>query len=380
MNLLDIFKRNSELDYMFDLELFQDVSDKIYYKKLAIQTCINIIARTISQSEFRVKNNKKSVKDDLYYKLNVRPNRNMSASMFWNRVIHKLVYENHCLIIKNDTDDLLIADNFERIETANYNDRFRNVTIKDYTFQRTFSGDDVIFIEYANDNLIKLIDSVYSDYGELLGRMIETQKLKGQLRATVDVEQISGKDEEKTRKLQNFIDRIYESIQKKVVAIIPQQKGFTYKEHASNNGEPSVKEINELTNGFLVQVARALGIPPSFVLGEVADNEKQARNYMMFCIDPLIKKIKDELNAKFFTVNEYLNGQKVEIRRISYQNVFDLATSADKLRSSGVMNGHEIRDKLGLDESDDPSLDKFLITKNYEDSSESIKGGEKDEA
>ena len=40
------------------------------------------LGRTISQSEFRVKNGEEFEKDELYYRLNVRPNKNMTASTF----------------------------------------------------------------------------------------------------------------------------------------------------------------------------------------------------------------------------------------------------------------------------------------------------------
>lgn len=231
-------------------------------------------------------------------------------------------------------------------------------------------------MEYANENLTKLIDSLFTDYGELFGRLMEFQKRKGQIRATVDLEQNSVKDEKGQKKLQAFIDRIYESVRKKSIAIVPQQKGFIYKEHERNSSSPSVEEINKLTDGFLDQVARALGIPPSFARGDMADADKQTKNYMTFCIDPLLKKLKDELNAKAISKLEYLNGKRMDIRRITHTNVFDVASAVDKLRSSGVMNGHELRDALGLERSDDPLMDEYVITKNYESSKDAVEGGD----
>ena len=58
MGFLDaIFKRNSELSFMFDTEFFVSASTRIHMKHLAVETCANFLARTISQSEFRVKTN-----------------------------------------------------------------------------------------------------------------------------------------------------------------------------------------------------------------------------------------------------------------------------------------------------------------------------------
>ena len=335
-----------------------------------------MIGRTISQSEFRVKKDNKILKDELYYKLNVRPNQNTTASHFWQTVVYKLIHDNECLIVKSDTDDLLIADDFIRAEYGLVEDIFKSVTIKNFTYQRTFKMSDVVYLEYDNENLAKLIDGLFTDYGELFGRMIEFQKHKNQVRATVDMEGVNAKDPRTQERLQSFIDRMYQAVKEKAFAIIPQQKGFTYKEEStSSQGSTNFEEINKLTNGFLDKVAMALGVPVSLVHGEMADAEKQTRNYMTFSIDPLLKKIKDELNAKFVGKKDYLAGEKFDIRRVSYSNLFDLATAVDKLRSSGVMNGNELRDELNLERVDDPMLDRYFITRNYTEDNEELEGG-----
>ncbi|MGQ0416690.1 hypothetical protein ACT4UL_16345, partial [Bacillus sp. HC-TM] len=53
----------------------------------------------------------------------------------------------------------------------------------------------------------------------------------------------------------------------------------------------SVEEINKVTNGFLNQVAMAIGIPIALIYGEMADVEKQTKNYMLFTVRPLLKKL-----------------------------------------------------------------------------------------
>lgn len=40
--------------------------------------------------------------NDTYYKLNVKPNTDMSSDTFWQRVIYKLIYDNEVLIIVSD--------------------------------------------------------------------------------------------------------------------------------------------------------------------------------------------------------------------------------------------------------------------------------------
>ncbi|WP_244942697.1 phage portal protein [Staphylococcus chromogenes] len=133
MGLLDnVFKRNSELSWMYDLELLQDKSQKTYLKQIALNTVIEMVARTIAQSEFRVMKGNVKEKDQLYYQLNVRPNKNQNAVDFWQKFIYKLIIDNEALIVKNDDGYFFIADDFNHEEELGlYPHRFTNVMVND---------------------------------------------------------------------------------------------------------------------------------------------------------------------------------------------------------------------------------------------------------
>jgi HK97 family phage portal protein len=374
-----ILKRNSELGFIFDVELMQDNTNRVHMKRLAIETCASFLGRTISQSEFRIRNGGDFEKSELYYRLNVRPNKNMTASTFWQTVIEKLIYDNECLIIQADDEDLLIADDFMHNQYAVFEDTFTKVKIKEYEFKRVFKQSEVLHLRYRNEKLSPLIDGLFADYGDLFGRILSSQKRKNQIRGTVDIEAQSAKNPENLAKLQAFIDKIYKAFAEKDIALVPQQQGFKYNENSGggNGSGQSVDEINKVTNGFLDQVAMAIGIPLSLIHGDMADVEKQTKNFMMFTVNPLLKKLRDEGNNKFFTKKEYLEGKKLEIKPISYLSLFDLASSIDKLVSSGAFTGNEIRLEAGYEPSDDPKLDKHYITKNYQQM-DSGEGGEEE--
>lgn len=368
---------DSELGWSFDLELYEKVSERVYMKKLAIEICIAFLARTISQSEFRVKNGDRYEKNELYYRLNVRPSKNTTASTFWQTFISKLVYDNEILVIQADDGDLLIADDFQHKEYAVYDDIFSNVVVKEFEFQRTFTQQEVIHLKYSNEKLKPLINSLFADYGELFGRVLSAQKRKNQIRGTVDMDMLAAKSEAHQAKLQQFIDNMYKSIGEKDIAIIPQQKGFQYDEKTKGSlpGQ-TVADLDLVTDGFLNQVAMAMGIPVSLLRGDMADVEKQTKNYMFFTVSPLLKKIKDEADVKFFEMKEYLAGQCIDIRKPSYRDIFDLSTAVDKLRASGIMDGHEIRSELGLERKEADILNEIYITKNYETAEMALKGAE----
>lgn len=376
-----ILGNRKEIIVIDDWSMFYDEDKhKSAYKRIAIESVISFIARIIIQSEFRIKNGnkkgKKYEKNRTYYKLNVKPNINQTASTFWFEVIHRLIYDGECLVIVTREKDLLIAEDYMRHEYAVKEDLFTDVVVKGLEFDYTFKRSEVLFFEYGNEELSHLVDSLFYDYGDLIKRLFETQMSKGQIRSTVDVDAQFAKTEEGIEKLQKFIDRAYRAIKEKFIAIIPQQNGLKYEEHSKQASSGySVDEINKMTDGFLDQICHAVGLPPELVKGNLADVENFTKNAMKFCIDPIIKIISDELNAQLVTESDYLNNKSISVKRISYRDMFDVAVSADKLRASSIADGHELRDELGLEHSDDPIHDEFILTKNYETTSE---GGDDD--
>lgn len=374
--LSDVLRRNSEIEWMFDLDLTYETSHRAYLKKMALETCINFIGRTISQSDFRFMKNGKRQYNDWHYLLNVRPNTDQSAADFWQKFIHKLIYENEALVILTDTNDLLIADDFTRDEFAVYPDIFRDVTVKDYTFQRVFRMDEVIYITYNNEKLTEFMDGMFSDFADLFNRMIETSMRANQIRGIVSIDSTQSLNQEKQTKLQKFIDKLFNAFKNNPVAIVPKLKGFEYDEvsNGSNNGK-SIEELTKLKKSLIDDVANILGIPNALIHGEMAEYETSIKAYIKFCIGPLVKKIEDELNSKLLTKEEYLKGSRIEVKGVTEKDPLEIAAAIDKLVASGAFNRNEVREMVGYEKSDNPALDEFVITKNYQ-SAGAVEGGE----
>ena len=364
----DVLRRNSELESMFDLDLFmQESSNRAYLKKIALETCISFIGRTISLTDFRVLKDNVRQHDEWHYLLNVRPNTDQSAASFWQDFIYKLIYENEVLVIVTDSNDMLIADDFEREEYAVYSDTFKDVTVKDYTFQRTFTMDEVIYVTFNNEKLTKYMDGMFLDYAELFGRAIDINLIKNQLRSTVDLGTTQDLNDKNRKRLQEFIDKLFASFRKNLVAIVPKVNGFNYNEESKGEGTThTADELEKIKKSLINDVAEILGIPNALVHGELAEYETSIKAFVKFCISPLLKKIQDELNAKLFTMKEYLDGNCIEAKFIPYSSIFEIAVSFDKLVASGGFTRNELRVEVGYDKSDDPELDKFVLTKNYE--------------
>ena len=91
--------------------VIEEKVQEIYYKELAIQTAITLIANAIAKCEIKVYKKNKEIKDKDYYTLNISPNKNENSSQLWNKAIEKMVYDNESIIIEIN-DNLYCADSY----------------------------------------------------------------------------------------------------------------------------------------------------------------------------------------------------------------------------------------------------------------------------
>ncbi len=368
-----------ELNEIFDLDFFGlDVEQRLYLKNSTIETCVNFMGRTISVADFRFIKDKKRVKHDFDYLLNVRPNSNQSAAEFWKDFVYTLLVENEVLVILTDTDELLIADSFDKIEYALYEDVFKSVTVKGYTFKRDFVMSEVIYMTYNNKKFTKFLDGMFKDYSELFSRMVEMKMYDSQIRALAEIDTTQKLDEKNQTRLNKFIQRLYQNFRKSAFAIAPKIKGFNYEEITKGQGTKtqSVEELERLKKDVTKQVANILGIPSALVLGELSEYETAMKAYIRLTAKPLVEQIKDELTAKVIEKKDYDNGLKLKVYGVNEKSPLEMAQDAEKLRGSGIADGHELREIIGFEYSDDPIHNKFFMTKNFANSDVAVEGGE----
>ena len=86
-------------------------------------------------------------KNDVYYKLNIKPNTDLSSDSFWQQVIYKLIYDNEVLIVVSDSKNYLSQIAFTEKSTLCMMIYSKDVTVKDYTYQRTFTMQEVIYFK-----------------------------------------------------------------------------------------------------------------------------------------------------------------------------------------------------------------------------------------
>lgn len=370
MSIFDrIMGRNEAIEFSYDFELLRETSQKAYVKRWALDTCINHIARTISQTKFEITDgDSKDASSTTHYKLNVRPNTDESAATFWQKVIRKLIYDNEVLIVVTDSKDLIIADDFVREEYALYDDIFDHIMVGEFEFERSFKMSDVIYLEYNNESITNMLSGLFSDYGDIFGRLIKSNLMNNQIRATLGMDANTPLTNASYDDMQRFINNAYKAFESNDIAIVPVQKGYKYEEHTSSNTKNTsqVDDLAKVPNQLLSYVARNLGIPVGLINGDTADIEAMTDNYMKFCIKPIIEKITDELNAKLYSERGYKEGKRIKAISIDQKGPVDVSEAIDKLIASGAFTRNEVREMVGYEKSDEQDMDTFVITKNYQ--------------
>ncbi|MHB7944447.1 phage portal protein [Staphylococcus haemolyticus] len=380
MSIFDrIMGRNEAIEFSYDFELLHETSQKAYIKKWALDTCINHIARTISQTKFEIIDSEsKDTSSTTHYKLNVRPNTDESAATFWQKVIRKLIYDNEVLIVVTDSKDLIIADDFVREEYALYDDIFDHIVVGEFEFERSFRMSEVIYLEYNNEAITNMLYGLFNDYGDIFGRMIKSNLMNNQIRATLSMDTNVALKTTTNEEMQKFINKAYKAFESNDIAIVPVQKGYKYEEHTSSNTKNTsqIDDMAKVPSQLLSYVASNLGIPLPLLDGSVADIEATTDNYMKFCIKPIIEKITDELNAKLFSERGYKEGKRIKAISIDQKGPLEVSEAVDKLIASGSFNRDEIRVLTGFEPIGSEEMQKFIITKNYQTVDEETTGSE----
>jgi len=356
-----------------------DLAVEYHIKRLAVQSCVNLIANTLVRCPIRTFENGKEIFGNNHYLLNVEPNQNQNASQFFHEFVSKLVYENECLLIMHNKQ-LYVADSFERREYAFMENTYKNVVINDYKLNKSFTESEVLYFKLNNQKIKNVIDDLYNSYGKLITAAMNYYKRSNALRVKLKIEGVySQNDEEQQQREDMFNAQLKRFLEAENAAALPIQDGITLEElqNLSNSGRTS-RDIRALVDDIFDFVSMGFHIPKGLLKGDLADVESQTDNYIMFCIAPIAEQIEDEGNRKIYKKEGYLkrNYLRVDTSLLKHVDIVKLATAIDKLFSSGTHNVNENRIMIGKEPINEDWANEYHITKNYQSILDYLKGGE----
>lgn len=264
----DIFKRQQRGDHdqtSFDT-LCIDLSEKILVRDLAINTAINLLGNAISLSEFNTYDKGNEDKSNIYYKLNVEPNPNYSASRFWKKFAYRLIYDGEALIIEQGKN-YYVADSFVKEARAFYSCKYRDVVVDDFSIKRAYDESDVLYFKLYERNIINIVGALYDDYGKLVEYSKASYKKNNAKRGIVNIPTNYPQTEAAKDKLNRLLnDQIQKFYGAENGAVLPLTNGITYEDISSDSYKNSTdsRDIRNLIDDIFDFTAIGFNIPPSF--------------------------------------------------------------------------------------------------------------------
>ncbi|HDK7182954.1 TPA: phage portal protein [Clostridium botulinum] len=359
---------------------YGSLEGELFYKQLAIESCINLIANCISKCEFLTFEKGQEVRKENYYLFNVRPNQNLSASEFWKKAIYTLFINNELLIVQVN-NNFYIANNFDTTQYALKDNTYSKIKIDNYTLQDTFKERDVFHLTLNNSNVKSIIDGLYMGYAKLI-KAGQLSYIKSKTRrGTLNIDSNFSQTEEAQKDLQDLMDNKFKTFfQSEKDVVLPLNKGLTYTELGINNKGKSVGEVRDVRsyiNDIFDFVGIGFNVPPVLIKNDVADTDNATSNLLMFCINPLVKLISDEINMKFYNKSDYLERtyMKIDTSRIRVTTLKDIAYALDILTRNGINEVDDNLIALGREPKGGEIGKQRFVTKNYMPIKEMIKGG-----
>lgn len=340
----------------------------LYYKELAISVASSLIASAISKCEINIYKNHEKIKDEEYFLFNYSPNQNQNSSQYTHQLIEHLLRDGEALVIEN-AGSLYVADAWNVTRYAFLDDLFTQVTVKDYTFGKTFKASDVLYYKLENEDIRNLLDGIYDSWGSVMSEAINGYMNMNGGKYTIGISTVARNDPQFKETFNDLIQNKLKSFFESKNAVYPQYDGFELNEIKAGNAVKDSSDFRNLKKDMFEIVAQAYKIPIQLMLGDVADISEITRNFITFAVRPITEMMDEENTRKRLTVEQFLNGYYYETNTngILYKDILDMAQAIEKLVSSGVYCIDEVREKLGDKPLNTEFSQKHYISKNYAD-------------
>lgn len=340
---------------------------------LAFNTAVNMISTYVSQCEIRTYRKGKEVKEREYYRWNIEPNVNQNKTAFFNKLVYQLMLNNEALIIETGSGEdsgLVVADSFSIPQKYPVKQNvYQNVTVDDFTYQKTFKEKEVIHIKLHNDDVKAVVDLLYSSYYDLVTAAMDNFKWNAGQHWKVHVDQIAQGGEDFMQAFSDMIEKQVKPFLKAGNAVLPEFDGYTYSDTSesrttrSSTGETA--DIRNLINDIFDFTAQAFGIPAVLLKGEVENTEGAEARFYTMC-DGIINQLSEEITRKRYGYEGWYAGSYIVIdsSAVLHFDMFNSAAKVEKLVGSGAFSINEVRKAAGQPVISEPWANEHFMTKN----------------
>lgn len=372
-----LFKKKTGEEPIDVIELIKASLTKIELSKLALEKAVNLISNSVAGSKIKIYDaTGKEIKNELFYKLNIRPNNFMVGFEFWKAVITKLLNDNECLIISL-SGNFYIASDFSVTNSILSPKKYSNINIYDgngnsIILQKTYQSDDVIHLKFDNKKVKAYLNSVLKEYNKIVSAVSAGNQSKAVpkylLSTSAQVPVLKTKLEDGNERnltldeLTKNINKLLEDDSLKILRLPDTLKLSEIK----SGVESSVSDMTQTAKEIFTTCAIAFDIPEGLFLGNIQKDSKTINEYITFAVKPIAKLLQESLCDALIGMEDYLNGERivVDISNFKHIDIIDAASNLDKLRSNG-WTLDEIRELCGLPPIGDKFSTTRVLTKNY---------------
>ena len=340
---------------------------ELSFRELAFQIGVSYIANALSKCEIKTFKGGKEVQDKLYYRLNVSPNPNENSSQLINKFVENYYYNGGALLIPQG-DMLYCADSFDIDDSNPLKEYiFSNVVFGTNQVKKRYKSSEVFHMKLDNKDVKRLIDLMYSQYGEIIALAIQSFKRTNGKKYKMILEQYRAGD--------TAFNEVYEKVLKKQLqtfvdndnSVFPQFKGIDLQEFSTATPTNS-SDIIALRKEIFDTTAQGLKIPLPMMYGNITNINEIVKVFLSFCVDPLADMASEEFTRKYYTFDEWKNGNfvKVDTSCINHVDILEVADKVEKLIGCGVANLDDMRKHLGWQPLNTQFSTSYFLTKNFE--------------
>ena len=351
-----------------------DTLAQLAFKDLALHIGVSYIANTLSKCEFKVYENGEEAKNKLYYMLNVSPNPNQNSSQFIHKFIEKLFYDGHALIVPHNghiycADDFDIEDDNPLKEAV-----FHNVSFNCYQAKKKYKANEVFYLRLDNKDVKRLVDSLYTQYGTVIAQALSAYKRTNGAKYKYILDSYTAGDKAFQKVYEEVLKEQLKSFVEHDNGVFPQYKGTSLEEFSHGNVKDT-SDITAMRKEIFEVVAQALKIPLSMMNGNITNMNEIVKVFLTICIDPLADMIGEEFTRKYYTFEEWKNGNKVKVDTscINHIDILEVGDEISKAIGSGVVNIDELRNRLDIPTLNTEFSKAHFITKNYDKAENMLK-------
>lgn len=340
---------------------------------LAFMACVNLIANAISRCTIRTFENNQEKHGRDYVLWNVEPNANQNASVFWHKLVTRLFTDGEVLVVPTKRTDGLnrgesawcVADSYTLpdIYPAQMC-KYEQVTVGEVTYDKAFRENEVLHLVLNHVNVKPVLDGIYSAYCRMLKAAMTDYNWGMGQHWKVHVDQLASGQDEFSKNFATMIREQVKTFFDTDSSVLPEFDGYTYERVGGSSKD--TRDIRQIIDDIYTYTARALGIPPVLVAGNVAGIGEVNTQFLTYCVDPICRQIETEINRKCYSFAQFAAGTRVtcDSSTIMHFDIFGTAAAVEKAVGSGAFTINDVRRAAGQPTIDEDWANQSYMTKN----------------